>query len=148
MYKSICGKFLLCLKGKYNGSQISRNIKSIEYAFISFGLPCGQLVKNLPAMGGPGFNLWVGRIPWKREQLPIPIFWPGEFHGEFHGQRSLAGYSPWSWKSQTQLSDFHFTSLLFTSSSSTFCSLYGKNKCFENSNPNEPELDSMIIKAP
>ena len=30
----------------------------------------------------------------RRERLPIPIFWPGEFHG----QRSLAGYSPWSCK--------------------------------------------------
>ena len=29
----------------------------------------------------PGFNPWVGKIPWRREQLPTPIFWPGEFHG-------------------------------------------------------------------
>ena len=36
-----------------------------------------QLVKNLPAMQEP----WVGKIPWRREQLPTPIFWPGEFHG-------------------------------------------------------------------
>ena len=32
---------------------------------------------------------------------PIPVFLPGKFHG----QRSLAGYSPWGHKSQTQLSD-------------------------------------------
>ena len=24
---------------------------------------------------------WVGKIPWGREQLPTPVFWPGEFHG-------------------------------------------------------------------
>ena len=24
---------------------------------------------------------WVGKIAWRREQLPTPIFWPGEFHG-------------------------------------------------------------------
>ena len=30
-----------------------------------------------------------------------PVFLPGKFHG----QRSLAGYSPWGWQSQTQLSD-------------------------------------------
>ena len=29
----------------------------------------------------PGFDLWVGKIPWKRERLPTPGFWPGEFHG-------------------------------------------------------------------
>ena len=38
-----------------------------------------------------GFDLCVGKVPWKREWLPTPVFWPGEFHG----QRSLAGYSPW-----------------------------------------------------
>ena len=25
--------------------------------------------------------LWVGKIPWRREQLPTPVFWPGEFQG-------------------------------------------------------------------
>ena len=24
---------------------------------------------------------WVGNIPWRRARLPIPVFWPGEFHG-------------------------------------------------------------------
>ena len=28
----------------------------------------------------PGFNLWVGKIPWRKEWLPTPVFWPGEFH--------------------------------------------------------------------
>ena len=31
--------------------------------------------------GRPGFDPWVGKIPWRRERLPIPAFWPGEFHG-------------------------------------------------------------------
>ena len=30
------------------------------------------------------------KIPWRREWQPTPVFLPGEFHG----QRSLAGYSP------------------------------------------------------
>ena len=38
----------------------------------------------------PGFNLWVRKIPWRREYLPTPVFLPGESHG----QRSLEGYSP------------------------------------------------------
>jgi len=29
----------------------------------------------------PGFNPWVGKIPWRRERLPTPVFWPGELHG-------------------------------------------------------------------
>ena len=36
------------------------------------------------------FDPWVGKIPWRREWLLTPVFLPGEFHG----QRSLAGYSP------------------------------------------------------
>ena len=52
--------------------------------------PAAQMVKNLPAMQRPGFNPWVGKIPWRREWLPTPVFLPGEFHG----QRSLMGYSP------------------------------------------------------
>ena len=23
----------------------------------------------------------LGRFPWRRERLPTPVFWPGEFHG-------------------------------------------------------------------
>ena len=31
-------------------------------------LPCGR----------PGFDPWVGKIPWRREWLPTPVFLPGE----------------------------------------------------------------------
>ena len=37
-----------------------------------------------------GFDLWVGKIPWRRAWQSTPVFLPGESHG----QRSLAGYSP------------------------------------------------------
>ena len=40
----------------------------------------------------PGFHLWVGKIPWRRERLPTPVFCPGEFRPEF----SL--YIPWGLK--------------------------------------------------
>ena len=32
----------------------------------------------------PGFDPWVGEIPWRRERLPAPVFWPGKFH-ELYG---------------------------------------------------------------
>ena len=41
-----------------------------------------------------GFNPWVRKIPWSRNLQPTPVFFPGKFHG----QRSLAGYSPWDRK--------------------------------------------------
>ena len=54
------------------------------------------MVKNLPAMQEPQVRSlgWIGKIPWRKEWQPTPIFLPGEFHG----QRSLAGYSPWGRK--------------------------------------------------
>ena len=47
----------------------------------------------------PGFDPWVRKIPWKKEWLPTPAFLPGEFHG----QRSLVGYSPWGHKELNML---------------------------------------------
>ena len=43
------------------------------------GFPGGSVVKNTPASAGrgPGFQPWVGKIPWRRE-----VFLPGESHGE------------------------------------------------------------------
>ena len=53
------------------------------------------MVKNLPANAGDlrdvGLIPGVRKIPWRREWQPTPVFLPGEFHG----QRSLAGYSLW-----------------------------------------------------
>ena len=49
-----------------------------------------QLVKNPPAMWRPGFDPWVGKIPWRRERLPTPVFLPGESDA----QKSLVGYNP------------------------------------------------------
>ena len=41
------------------------------------------------SVGRPGFDPCVGKIPWRRERLPTPVFQPGEFHGL---------YSPWGCK--------------------------------------------------
>ena len=53
-----------------------------------------QMVKNLPVMQ----ETWVQSLgwedPWSREWQPTPVFLPRESHG----QRSLAGYSPWDHK--------------------------------------------------
>ena len=52
------------------------------------------VVKNQPTNAGnvkrQEFYAWVGKISWRRAWQPIPIFLPGESHG----QRSLEGYSP------------------------------------------------------
>ena len=38
-----------------------------------------------------GFDPRVGKIPWRRAWQPTPVLLPGESHG----QRGLAGCSPW-----------------------------------------------------
>ena len=40
----------------------------------------------------------VGKIPWRRAWKPTPV----SLLGEFHGQRSLAGYSTWVRMSRTR----------------------------------------------
>ena len=40
------------------------------------------------------FDLWMGKIPWRRKWKPTPVFLPGESHE----RRSLEGYSPWGHK--------------------------------------------------
>ena len=47
----------------------------------------------------PGFDLWVGKSPWRRERLPTPVFWPGEFHGL---------YSPWGRKEPDTTEHFYW----------------------------------------
>ena len=49
------------------------------------------VVKSLPANTEDVRDPWIRKIPWRRALQPPPVFLPGESHG----QRSLAGYSPW-----------------------------------------------------
>jgi len=50
------------------------------------GFPGGSDGKESACSAGD----WVGKIPWGREWLPTPVFFPGKFCG----QRNLGGYSP------------------------------------------------------
>ena len=59
------------MSGRYPGEGIGY---LLQYSWASL---VAQLVKNPPAMQ----QTWVGKIPWWRERLPTPVFWPGEFHG-------------------------------------------------------------------
>ena len=48
------------------------------------------MAQNLP-VGDLGSIPGLGKISWRRAWQPTPVFLPGESHG----QRTLAGYSPW-----------------------------------------------------
>ena len=50
---------------------------TLQYSWASL---VAQLVKKICLQcRRPGFDPWVRKIPWKRERLPSPVFWPGEF---------------------------------------------------------------------
>ena len=59
------------------------------------GFPGGSDGKeSICNVGDLGSIPGLGKSPWRRAWQPTPVFLPGEFHG----QRSLAGYSPWGHK--------------------------------------------------
>ena len=59
---------------------------SISLAWASL---VAQMVKNPPVMPETWVLFLVEKIPWRRERLPPPVFWPEELHGP---------YSPWGRK--------------------------------------------------
>ena len=60
-----------------------------------------QSVENLSAVQETKFQFLGREDPWRRKWQPTPVFLPRESHG----QRNLAGYSPWSRDSQTGLNE-------------------------------------------
>ena len=63
------------------------------------------MVKRLQC-GRPGFDPWVGKIPWRRKWQLTPVFLPGKSHG----LRSLVGYSLWGRNESDTTERPHFTS--------------------------------------
>ena len=65
------------------------------------GSTCGSAGKETPCNGRrPRFHPWVGKIRWRTERLPSPVFRPGEFH-------ELC--SPWGCKESDTTATFTFT---------------------------------------
>ena len=63
------------------------------------------MVKNPPANAGDVSSIpGLGRFPWSRKWQPTSVFLPEKFHG----QRSLAGYSPWGHK-ESDKTEYAFT---------------------------------------
>ena len=66
-----------------------------DYKWEYSGLPDSSDGKESACdAGDPGSIPRQGRPPWRREWRPTPVF----LAGEFHGQRSVVGYSQWGRK--------------------------------------------------
>ena len=99
--------------------------------YSAYGLPlwlsCWRIFLQC---GRPEFDLWVGKMPWRREKLPTPGFWPGEFRGL---------YSPWGCKEQN------------TTEKLSLHSAYKLNKQGDNIQPcctPFPILNQLIVPCP
>ena len=94
---SICFFLDICFKIKKCFGQVN-TLKFGQSKSLFRASQVVLAVKNLPANAGRRkryeFNPWVGKTLWRRAWQPTPVFSPGESHG----QRSLAGYSPWGCK--------------------------------------------------
>ena len=55
----------------------------------------------------PGFDPWVGKLPWRRKWQPTLVLLPGESRG----WRSLVGCSPWGREESDTTFTFHFHAL-------------------------------------
>ena len=66
------------------------------------------MIKICLQCGRPGFDHWVGKIPWRMEQLPTPV------SGLENAMDCILHEVT---KSQTLLNDFHFHFLSCSSSS-------------------------------
>ena len=74
-----------------------RSIQTLDFPIDSDG------EGSACSAGRPGFDPSVGKIPWKREWHPTPLFLPGEFHA----QRRLAVHSPQDSDTTEQLTCTH-----------------------------------------
>ena len=84
---------------------------------LFFNFPASQValaVKKLPTNAGDmrlRFDLWVGKIPWKRKWQTTPVLLPRKSLR----QRSLAGYSLWGRK-ESDVTERLTHLVIFTSS--------------------------------
>ena len=67
-----------------------------ESGYIDLGILGGSVVKNPPSVKETWVQFLGQEDPLEKEKQSTPVCFPRKFHG----QRSLAGYSPWGHKSQ------------------------------------------------
>ena len=89
---------LPCNKRQINKRKTNRSLMT---CILLQGSPSNSVSKESACNAGDcllcrkcRFNPWVRKIPWRRKWQPTPVFLPGKSHG----QRNLAGYSPWGHK--------------------------------------------------
>ena len=116
---------------------MNRPIASSHY----IGLPrwlSGERIRR--ACRRPRFDPWVGKIPWRSKWQLTPVVLPGKSHG----QRRVAGYSPWGCKESdtTEHTHSNYINISIFSSWKLFPSI-----CYFNTNgwENERKYNPIYI---
>ena len=95
IYTYVNRPFIVYVTHTLLGLYLVNTLKSCTQNPGMKALEVAQLVKNPLANARDArdrrFDLWVGKIPWRRKWQPASVFLLGKFHEE----RSLVGYSPW-----------------------------------------------------
>ena len=98
---------LLAIQGSLRSLLQHHSLKASSLwcsAFFMVGFPGGSDIKSVCLQGRrPGFDPWVGKVPWRRKRQLTPVLLPGKFHG----RRSLVGYSPWGCKESDMTEQLH-----------------------------------------
>ena len=103
--KITCMGYAYVIKSWNHVSIMPLLLNSVVASYL-LGFPGGSDSKESACnVGRPRFNPRVGKIPWRRKWQPTSIFLPGEFHG----MKSLAGYSPWGHKESYKTERLHFS---------------------------------------
>ena len=93
-YHPLCADFLLIGWWLANGAVLQESCTQPGFIIFHLGRRAflvAQMVKICLQSRRPRFDPWVRKIPCRRKRLPTPVFLPREYHGH----RSLVGYSPW-----------------------------------------------------
>ena len=77
---------MLCEKGKFCGIGLDE-IKDFKIMILLVDDSSSKAPACNAGDRRPGFDPWVGKIPWRRAVATTPVFLPGKSHG----QRTLAG---------------------------------------------------------
>ncbi|CAI9156528.1 unnamed protein product [Rangifer tarandus platyrhynchus] len=87
----VCGSFKYAATSSYPAhKKVRSHFVNKGPAVVAPGFPAGSTVKK-PSAVQEQFDPWVKMIPWRRKWQLTPVILPEKSHG----QRSLAGYSPW-----------------------------------------------------
>ena len=76
MYKSSCWCWNL-VRIVIMISKFASKFASIPDSSIGKESACNEVTR---------FDSWAGKICWRRDRLPTPVFWPGEFYGLYRTQ--------------------------------------------------------------